>query len=58
MGARYNRPLRRGKVYGMGAETLIERLKKTRALNCDPSVVGMDSFILRKVNRINILARS
>lgn len=29
----------------VSANTLIERLRKTRALNCNPSDVGMDSYL-------------
>lgn len=28
-----------------GADTLIERLRKMRALSCSPSDVGMDSYV-------------
>lgn len=29
----------------VSANTLIERLRKTRALSCNPSDVGMDSYL-------------
>lgn len=31
--------------YPASANTLIERLRKTRALSCNPSDVGMDSYL-------------
>ena len=58
MSSRYALSMKRRKVCEVNAETVIERLKKVRALNCDPFDVGMDNFILKKVNRIGLLSRS
>lgn len=33
-----------------GMDTFIERLKKARALNCNPSDIGIDSFICRQLS--------
>ena len=37
------------KHYSIGIDSFIERLKKIRALNCNPVDVGMDNFIWRTV---------
>jgi hypothetical protein len=37
-------------------ETLIERLKKMRALNCDPKDVGMDAYVWKQVSLNNTRA--
>ena len=41
-------------------DVLIERLKKVRALNCNPSDVGMDTYTLRRLpfNKLSILTKS
>ena len=36
---------RRKDVFAQGVNTVIERLRKTRALSCNPSDVGMDSYL-------------
>ena len=36
---------RESKIYAVNANTLIERLRKTRALSCNPSDVGMDGYM-------------
>ena len=36
---------KRSRIYAAGVNTLIERLRKTRALSCNPSDVGMDSYL-------------
>jgi hypothetical protein len=33
------------RISAVSANTLIERLRKTRALSCNPSDVGMDSYL-------------
>lgn len=33
------------KGYQVGLDTLIERFKKVRALNCNPNDVGLDCYI-------------
>ncbi len=43
------RPKVNGKHYDIGIDSLIERLKKVRALNCNPVDVGMDNFIWRTI---------
>ena len=50
MRSRYARPDKKYELY-TGRNTIIERLKKMRALNCDPSDVGMDGylFLLKRV---------
>ena len=47
-------------TYTANINMFIERLKKARALNCDPSLVGMESYILKKLpfNKLNVLTRS
>ena len=48
MGTRYARLLNKDKQYNVGIDTVIERLKKMRALNCNPSDVGLDGYVWRK----------
>lgn len=40
-------------------ELFIERLKKIRALNCNPSDVGINSYILKRLsfNKLNVLTK-
>jgi len=49
MSARYTKSYRRNRTCDVNIDTLIERLKKVRALNCSPSDVGMDSFVWKKL---------
>jgi hypothetical protein len=37
--------MKKDKNYQVGIDTLIERFKKVRALNCNPSDVGLDCYI-------------
>jgi len=52
MGSIYIRSGRRDEDYNANINTLTERIKKMRALNCNPSDIGMDGFIFRKWNSI------
>lgn len=45
MQSRYRRHDKKEAHYGVTNDVLIERLRKTRALNCKPSDVGMDSYL-------------
>ncbi|MCM8761144.1 MAG: hypothetical protein NC938_03305 [Candidatus Omnitrophica bacterium] len=42
---RYARAGKKAKHQEVGIDTIIERLKKVRALNCNPSDVGLDSYV-------------
>ena len=42
MDNKYRRSFRKSRSNNIGIETLIERLRKVRALNCSPSDVGMN----------------
>ncbi len=59
MGARYARSLKKDKQYNVGIDTIIERLKKMRALNCNPSDVGLDGYVWRRFfsSRSNVLTK-
>lgn len=35
--------------YNTGLNSFIERTRKMRALNCEPSDIGIDSFTLRRI---------
>lgn len=50
---------RRYILYTANIDTFIERLKKVRALNCDPSDVGMSNYILKRLsfNKLSRLTR-
>ena len=61
MPSRCARSQRKREVYySANIDTFIERLKKVRALNCDPSDIGMDTYVLKRLsfNKLNILTRS
>jgi len=45
MTQRLHKSDRRDAVRAVNMNTLIERLRKTRALSCNPSDVGMDSYV-------------
>jgi len=49
MGARYMRFIKRQKCCEDSVETLIERVKKMRALNCNPSDIGMNSYVVKRL---------
>lgn len=59
MNSRYSRSNRKEEIYNASIDTIIERLKKVRALNCEPSDIGMDKYILKRLsfNRLNILRK-
>jgi len=62
MGSRSERPQRKNEVYeaNNNIDVLIDRLKKIRALNGDPSLFGMDSYVLKRLhfNKLSILTKS
>jgi hypothetical protein len=41
--------LRKEKCCETGADTTVERLKKIRALNCNPSDIGLDCYIWKSL---------
>lgn len=55
MSPRQFKVLRRERYYGAGIETYTERLRKARALGCNPSYLGIDSQECRKlsINRMS-----
>jgi len=60
MRSRYARTSKKEPTYTASIDTFIERLKKIRALNCNPSDVGMDNYVLKRMcfNKLNILTKS
>ncbi|MCX5677719.1 MAG: hypothetical protein NTY76_01225 [Candidatus Omnitrophica bacterium] len=42
---RYVKSVKKGKDYQVSIDTLIERFKKVRALNCNPADVGLECYI-------------
>lgn len=59
MGARYIRFIKKEKVYDANIDALIERVKKMRALNCNPSDIGIDNYVWKRLslNRSNVLTK-
>lgn len=57
MGSRIARLEKKEETYSVNVDSFIERLKKVRALNCDPSDIGMDSFMWKRFNRTNIITK-
>lgn len=60
MGSRDIKSNKRVENYTANINIFIERLKKARALNCDPSLVGMENYGLKKMpfNKLNVLIKS
>ena len=50
MNNRLPKEARKKESHGVGIETFIERLKKVRALNCNPYDIGIDSFVYRQLS--------
>ena len=59
MGLRQFKVLKRERYYSAGIETYTERLRKARALGCNPSYLGIDIQECRKlsINRASLLTR-
>jgi hypothetical protein len=59
MSERYMKSNNKEEFYTANIDVFIERLRKVRALNSDPSRVGMDSYILKKLpfNKVSILTK-
>lgn len=45
MKSRHVRSDKRGRLYNVSVNTMIERVRKARALSCNPSDVGMDTYV-------------
>ncbi len=62
MGARNLKAGRKMQVYGdaINIDCFVERLRRIRALNGDPSLFGMDHYVLKRLqfNKLNILTKS
>ncbi len=50
MDKRNERSTKKYQIYMADINTIIERLKKVRALNCNPSDVGINDCSIRKFN--------
>lgn len=50
MNSRNIRTGKKAKLYDSYVDTFIERMKKVRALNCNPSDVGIDSYVWKKLS--------
>ena len=48
MSPRYRKCVKKVKLYNASVDTFVERLRRVRALNSDPSFFGMDSDALKK----------
>ena len=59
MGSRYIKSNKKRKYENAYIDIFIERLKKVRALNCNPSLVGIDSYVLKGLhfNKLNVLTK-
>ncbi|MFA5146101.1 MAG: hypothetical protein WC515_01800 [Candidatus Omnitrophota bacterium] len=59
MGARYGKSGKKVTVYTANIDTFIERLRKVRALNCEPSDVGMDNYMFKRFtcSKLNIATK-
>ena len=50
MGSQHIRTGKKLKMQDVCVDTFIERIKKMRALNCNPSDIGIDSFVWKKLS--------
>lgn len=59
MNTRYRKYGKKVKLYNANMDAFIERLRRVRALNSDPSFFGMDSDSMKKFSfhRIEILTK-
>ncbi|MBI4974277.1 MAG: hypothetical protein HZA30_01370 [Candidatus Omnitrophica bacterium] len=59
MGTRYAKSNKKVEFYPTDIIDSIERLKKVRALNCSPSDIGMNSYVLKRLpfNKLSILTK-
>ena len=59
MSARYRRPAKKVKLYNASMDVFIERLRKVRALNGDPTFFGMDNDTVKRFSfhRIELLTK-
>lgn len=59
MNARYRKVAKKVKLYNASMDVFIERLRKVRALNSDPSFFGIDNDAAKKFSfhRIEILTK-
>ena len=57
--SRNARLVRRPEIYNADISTSLERLKKARAVGCNPSYIGIDNYICKKLFsiRTNLLAK-
>lgn len=58
-GSRHRRNFKKVKLYPANMDIFIERLRKARALNTDPAILGLDSDSLKKFSfhRIELLTK-
>ena len=57
---RYVKSVKKNRDYQVNIDTLIERFKKVRALNCNPADVGLDCYIWNMFftnSRSNVMSR-
>jgi hypothetical protein len=59
MSPRYRKSNKKVKLYNANMDAFIERLRRIRALNTDPSFFGMDSEAVKKFSfhRVEILTK-
>ncbi len=50
MTSRSIRTGKKTKLYDVCLDSMVERVKKMRALNCIPSDVGVDSYVWKKLS--------
>lgn len=50
MTSRSMRTGKKVKLYDVCLDTVIERVKKMRALNCNPADVGIDNYVWKKLS--------
>lgn len=60
MSIKYRKAAKKVKLYNASMDVFIERLRKARALNSDPTFFGIDNDVVKKFSfhRIELLTKS
>lgn len=58
MSSRYVRHVKKIEVYNANIDAPVERIRKMRALNCNPSSLGADSNLMKKFILATLRLRS
>ncbi|MFA5085303.1 MAG: hypothetical protein WC482_02950 [Candidatus Omnitrophota bacterium] len=59
MSPRYRRSIKKVRLYNSGMNCFVERMRKVRALNGNPTLCGMDDDVVKKFSfhRVELLTK-